>query len=57
MKYQKLDQIFTQLNEKGYFLIHENGRFRTSWDIFVIILSLWICFILPFEVAFEPPSL
>jgi len=23
----------------------------------VILLSLWICFILPFEVAFEPSSL
>lgn len=38
-------------------LIHENSRLRTSWDIFVILLSLWICFTLPVDIAFEPEGL
>ena len=38
-------------------LIHENSRFRTSWDVFVIMLSLWICFTLPVDIAFEPEGL
>jgi hypothetical protein len=57
MKCDRINKFLTYLNEREVFLIHENGQFRTSWDIFVIVLSLWICFALPFEVAFEPPGL
>ena len=39
------------------FLIHESNKFRTSWDIFIIVLSLWICFLIPIDIAFQPQSL
>ena len=35
-------------------MLHEFGRFRTSWDVLVIILSVWICLTQPFDIAFEP---
>ena len=35
-------------------MIHENKQFRTCWDIFVIVLSIWICFVVPFDIAFQP---
>lgn len=38
-------------------LIRAQSKFRTRWDIVVIILSLWICFTLPVQIAFEPASL
>jgi hypothetical protein len=38
------------------FLLSEFGRFRTSWDVVVIILSVWICLTQPFDVAFEPDT-
>ena len=37
-------------------MLSEFGRFRTSWDIVVIILSVWICLTQPFDVAFEPET-
>ena len=53
------ETFFTGQNfkDQDFFLIHENKRFRTSWDVFVILLSLWICFSLPFDIAFEPEGL
>jgi hypothetical protein len=38
------------------FLLSEFGRFRTSWDVVVIILSVWICLTQPFDVVFEPDT-
>jgi Ion transport protein len=38
-------------------LIRVNGTFRTRWDILIIILSLWVCFVLPVHIAFEPDGL
>jgi Ion transport protein len=37
-------------------MIHEFGKFRTTWDIVVIILSIWICITQPFDIAFEPET-
>lgn len=38
-------------------LIHERGKLRTTWDIMIIIFSIWISFAQPFEIAFNPPSM
>jgi Ion transport protein len=38
-------------------VIRVNGKFRTRWDVFIICLSLWVCFSLPVHIAFEPPAL
>ena len=38
-------------------LIQESGKFRTTWDIIIIILSIWISFAQPFEIAFNPPGM
>lgn len=35
-------------------IFQQNGIFRTRWDVLIIILSLWICFSLPIQIAFEP---
>jgi hypothetical protein len=37
-------------------MLHEFGKFRTTWDVMVIILSIWICITQPFDVAFEPET-
>lgn len=41
---------------KRWFLIRANSRFRTIWDIVIILLSLWNCFTLPVDIAFQPAS-
>lgn len=38
-------------------IINSNSKFRTRWDILIIVLSLWICFTLPVQIAFEPATL
>ena len=37
--------------------IRGEGKFRTLWDLFIIILALWTCFSLPVQIAFQPDSL
>lgn len=39
------------------YVIRANGYFRTRWDILIIIISLWVCFTLPVQLAFEPDFL
>lgn len=34
-----------------------SSKFRTRWDILIILLSLYVCFVLPLQIAFEPASL
>ena len=43
-------------HKRGFFIIKGNGQFRTSWDIFIVFLSLWNCFTLPVEIAFQPAA-
>lgn len=37
--------------------LKSKGKYRTRWDVCIIILSLWICFVLPVQIAFEPDGL
>lgn len=46
----------SSVSQKRMCIIKSNGRFRTSWDIYVVILSLWNCFTLPVDIAFQPSS-
>jgi len=29
---------------------------RVKWDVFVIVLAIWNCFFIPFDIAFEPDT-
>lgn len=37
------------------YLISFNDSRRIRWDVFVMVLTLFNCFYIPFEVAFIPP--
>ena len=43
-----------QLQIPKYTLRH-NDNFRMRWDMYVMILAIWNCISIPFDVAFEPP--
>mmetsp|Transcript_22846 Transcript_22846/g.35164 ORF Transcript_22846/g.35164 Transcript_22846/m.35164 type:complete len:273 (-) Transcript_22846:87-905(-) len=36
------------------YLIRHNDDFRMKWDIFIMVLAIWNCIFIPFDVAFEP---
>eukprot|EP00347_Sterkiella_histriomuscorum_P022573 403337973 len=56
------DESFTEnqekenLKKKYRFLIKVNGNYRIRWDLFVMMLSIWNCYSLPFDVAFQPET-
>ena len=37
-------------------LLSVNERWRVRWDLFVMVLAIWNCFQLPFNIAFSPDS-
>lgn len=37
--------------------MRHNSRFRMRWDLYVILLTLWNCLFIPFNVAFESEGL
>jgi hypothetical protein len=37
-----------------WYTIRHNDNFRMKWDIFVILLAIWNCISIPFDVSFEP---
>jgi Ion transport protein len=45
---------FESSNLYGWSIIPAHSKFRTRWDILIIVFSLWICFTLPVQIAFEP---
>ena len=42
---------------KRKFMVSQNDPRKTNWELFVIVLALYNCFFIPFELAFSPPSL
>ena len=36
------------------FMLSFNDRFRFRWDLFITALTIYNCFYIPFEIAFEP---
>lgn len=49
----ELDFNQSKAEEKKPWIIHHDGKFRMRWDLYVIILTLWNCLYIPFNVAFE----
>jgi len=39
------------------FMVTQNDPRKTTWELFVIILALYNCFFIPFELSFSPPEL
>ena len=39
------------------FVMRHDSVFRIRWDLYVIILTLWNCLFIPFNVAFESEGL
>ena len=44
-----------QLQIPKYTLRH-NDNFRMKWDMYVMILAIWNCVSIPFDVAFDPET-
>lgn len=38
-------------------MISQNDPRKTQWELFVIVLALYNCFFIPFELSFRPPEL
>lgn len=38
-------------------LIRGHSKAKVKWDVFVMVLAIFNCFSVPFEVAFKPPSM
>ena len=38
----------------GKCLIRHNKPWKMKWDLYVMLLAVWNCFSIPFEVAFDP---
>lgn len=36
------------------YMVSFNETYRHRWDVFVIILTIYNCFYIPFEISFEP---
>ena len=44
-----------RLNRRKYrYKLRINDEKRTKWDLFVLILSIWNCYSIPFDIAFHP---
>lgn len=39
------------------YIIHAHAKFRNTWDIVIIMFSLWNCILVPLHIAFIPESL
>ena len=42
-----------EVEELGPYLIRHNNPKKMKWDLFVMLLAVWNCFSIPFEVAFD----
>ena len=47
------DQFDIQQEKLGFLLFHHNSKFRMRWDLIVILLALYNCVSIPYEVAFK----
>ena len=48
------DLIYQRALKPRHYIMKENSTFRFYWDIFIILLAVFSCFVLPFNVAFKP---
>ena len=49
-----LDDDQREIYKNSWFLFRNGDRFKTNWDLLIMILAIWNWFIIPFEVSFEP---
>ena len=49
---KKTKEVVKQIPE---FMISFNDTRRVRWDTFVIVLTIYNCFYIPFAISFEPP--
>ena len=47
----------TEMKDQDRFLIWPADASKVRWDLLIMALSLFNCFSVPIEVAFEPPFL
>jgi hypothetical protein len=45
----------TKPDERPFLIIRYNDDWKFWWDVVVLCLAVIVCFILPVEIAFEPP--
>ena len=38
-------------------MFRQDGKFKSRWDIFVILLAVWNCFVIPLIVGFDSMNL
>ncbi len=57
-EYDSFEDAIEQFKGKNKYrcLIRVNGNLRIRWDLFVLILSIWNCYTLPLDVAFQPQT-
>ena len=54
-----LDNYEQELADKGkkklpWYTFDHSSWSVTTWDLFIIVLAIWNCLYIPFEVAFKP---
>ena len=49
-----LDREQKKILKGSKFLIRGHSNFKLRWDMLIMILAVFNCFVIPFEVAFEP---
>ena len=54
-----VEHLSSHRNDKnaklGLLIIRMNSTFKIRWDLMIMALSVWNCFSLPVDVAFQPP--
>ena len=43
--------------KKSWLMIKTNASSKTYWDLLIILLAIYNCFQIPFQIAFEPAFL
>lgn len=52
-----LDREQKKLLQDSKFLIRGHSTFKLRWDVLIMILAIFNCFAIPFEVAFNPEAM
>lgn len=52
-----LDKEEKKILEHSKCLIRGHSTFKLKWDVFIMLLAIFNCFSIPFEVAFDPQTM
>ena len=50
-----LDREKRMYLEKSCCLFRSGGGFKVRWDLLIMVLAIWNCFMIPIQVAYDPP--